>query len=465
MLTCSNYFCSHVVKQYLAAVCWNLGAMNFGIYFGWSAVANPRLQSPNSPELDAPMTDQEISYSTAFPFFVAVCFAVVWGYLANTCGRKITGYLTALCFIVCYGLILNTKSVHMLIIGRIIGGLTYIPVLFNGNMYIAEVAETQNFGRLSSTFLISQSFGTLMIFTMGGYVSFKFLNIYALVFGVLFLLALIGLPESPVFYLKNDRVEQAKASLQFFRPKNNADLLEMELKRLNDTFVLSKKIKLKYLFSRHTVVALCIAVYLQFALQFTGINYMSTYTVFVLEHSNTLIDPYICIKITGVVNTIAPCIYFYLTNKLGRKTIAIISYGLTSLVLGTLGWYFYQIEHSMVEKLSPLNYLPIVCMSLFFLFFSMGAGSINFTLYGEIFSSEVRNVVMPFIFVWSGLLSFLVVKLAPTLLLQTIHMSGVFWLFSTTSLVTVFFITFCIPETKDKPFLTVIDELTKKAWW
>lgn len=443
----------------------NLGALNFGIYFGWSAVANPKLQSKTTPELDTPLTDEDISYSTAFPFIIGALSAVLWSYIASTLGRKVTGYLTALCFIVCYGLILNTKSTILLIVSRIIGGLSYIPVLFNGPMYIAEIAEPHKFGRLSSFVLVSQNFGALMIFSMADYVSFKFLNIFAMVCGIIFFVSLLAFPESPVHYLKTDKQQEARIALQFFRPKDNPSLLESELKRLNQTFVLSKKMKLKYLISRHTLMGLVIAAYMQFALQFTGINYIASYTVDILQRTNSTISPYTSIKISGVVNTFAPWIYFSFTNSFGRKRIAMASYALLSLIHGSFGWYFFYTEHNVLDKSSLINYLPVVIISLFFLTFSAGAGCINFTLYGEIFSSEVRNFVIPMIYVWSGMLSFLVVKLAPTLMLQTIHLSGVFWVFSACCFLTFIFTALVIPETKDKPFLTVIEELTKKSCW
>lgn len=460
-----NWWSNHEVKQYVAACGWNLGALNLGIYFGWAAVANPKLQSTISPELGVPLTDEEISYCTALPFIVAMMFAMVWGYIANRFGRKVTGSLNALCVIVCYSLILNTHSVEMMIVSRIIGGIAYIPALFNGPMYIAEIAESQKLGRLSSTYLIIENFGTLLIFIIGGHTSFKFLNIFSTVCGFIFLFAINILPESPVFYLKQDRYEEAKQSLQFFRPKNNDSFLENELQRLNETFVLSKKMKWKYLLSRHTLMALFIALYLQFGVQMSGINYVSSYTVSIFQRSKTIVAPYNAIIIAGVFHSIAPFLYFTITNILGRKTITIASYALQSLVWGSLGWYYFYIENNSVDNSSPVNYLPVVCISLYFLTYSAGAGCIPFTLYGEIFSSEVRNTVMPFIYVWNALLSFFVIKLAPTLLYQTIHMSGVFWLFSACCMLTVVFAIVFIPETKDKTFLTVIDDLTNRACW
>lgn len=104
-------------------------------------------------------------------------------------------------------------------------------------------------------------------------------------------------------------------------------------------------------------------------------------------------------------------------------------------------------------------------MSLYFLTYSAGAGVVPFTIYGEIFSSEVRDTVMSFICIWNALTASLIIELVPNVLLKSIHMSGVFWLFSGSCIVTVLFTLIFIPETKDKPFLTVINDLQKKAFW
>ncbi|KAI5709671.1 hypothetical protein M8J76_008886 [Diaphorina citri] len=460
-----TWLSNHEVRQYLAAFSWNMGAMNLGIYLGWSSVTTPKLQSKTSPIFDVPLTDEEISYSTAFPIFIAITIAMLWGYLANTLGRKITGYLSALCFILCFALILKTSSVNVFIISRIIGGLSYCAVLFNGPMYIAEIAETDKLGRLSSTYLISENIGTLMIYIIGAYASFNVLNIFSLVFAFIFLVFIMFFPESPVFYLKNDRLKEARLALQWYRPMNNETYLDNELKRLNDTFVLSKNMKLSYLFSKHTLVAILIALYIQLGVQTSGINYITMYTVDIFQRSASLIDPYVATYFAGILHTIAPCLYFIITNSFGRKTIAMVSYACQGLVLGTLGWYYFYIEHNTIDLHSPLNFLPVVCISLYFLTYSAGAGCVPFTIYSEIFSSEVRNTVLPFIYIWNGVVTFIVLKFVPTLLLQTVHMSGVFWFFSISCFVTVIFTLVFIPETKGKPFLTLIDELTKIACW
>lgn len=415
--------------------------------------------------MGVPMTDEEISYCTALPFLAAAVFAMVWGYIANVLGRKITAYLCALCYVVGYTIILNTNSIQLLIISRMIGGLAYIPTLFNGPMYVAETAEPKNLGRLSSTLLIAENIGVLMVYIIGGHVSFRFLNLFCALFGCIFFLLIIVFPESPVFYLKNDRFLEAKLSLQFYRPRGNDVLLTEELNRLSETFVLSKKLKLKYLFTRHTSMALFIALCLQIGIQFSGINYMTTYTLDLFQRSHTLVDPYVCLVIAGTFYTIGPFIYFYITNHFGRKPITIVSYFLLSVVLASLGWYYFLIEHDMVDGSSPVNYMPVVCMSLYFLTYAAGAACTPFTIYGEIFSSEVRNAVMPFIYIWNASLSALVIKLASTVLLETIQTSGVMWVFAAScAILTVYTIVF-VPETKDKPFLTLIEELTKKACW
>ncbi|KAL1461794.1 hypothetical protein WDU94_013665 [Cyamophila willieti] len=460
----TNMFSNHEVRQYLAAWSWNLGGMNLGFFLGWSAVTTPVLQSKTDPVYETALTDEEVSYSTSFPFVAALSSAMVWGYIANSLGRKITGYLTALCFTACYAIVLTTDSFSVFVIGRMIGGLAYCAVLFNGPMYIAETAETQRLGRISATYLISENFGILTIYIIGSYVSYDVLNVFCLVFSALFLVLIMCFPESPVYYLKTDRPTEARVALQWFRPKNE-EYLESELKRLNDTFILSKKFKFKYLFTKHTLMALFIALNLQIGIQLTGIHYVTCYTVDIFQRTASVIDPYTSTIITGVFQIIAPCCYFVITNHLGRKTITIVSFFLQSLTWAILGGYYFYIEQTTIEDSSPLNYFPVVCLSLYFLFYAGGGGCIPFTIYGEIFSAEVRNTVMPFIYIWNALNSFAVLKLVPTIMLQTIHMSGVFWFFSFCCFYVVVFAVLFIPETKGKPFLTVIDDLTKKACW
>lgn len=456
----------HGFRQYLAALCWNLGGMNLGIFLGWASVATPMLQNKENPALGhTPVSDIEISYSNSLPFLAGICFSFVWGYIANIVGRKMTGYLLGLCYIMCYVLVIKTDSVNVYILSRVIGGAAYCGVMFNGPMYIAEIAETQKIGRLSSLYLIVENMGTLIIYVIGSLFDFYALNVFSLAIAVLYFVSIVIFPESPVFYIKNDRLTEAKLSLQWYRPRNDCLYLETELQRLKNTFVIAKKFKVKYLFTKHTSMGLIIALALQLGVQTAGINYITGYTVTIFMQTSNVFDPYTCTVITGFLNAIAPVFYFIITNKFGRKVILIMSYIFQCIILGTLGCYYFYTEHEGQDSNPMFNFVPVLFLSLYFLAYSAGAGPIPFTIYSEIFSSEVRNAVVPFIYIWNALTAFLIMQFVPVTLYQAVHMSGVFWFFSLCTLCTAIFTLVFVPETRNVPFLRVMEKLSKRACW
>lgn len=142
-------------------------------------------------------------------------------------------------------------------------------------------------------------------------------------------------------------------------------------------------------------------------------------------------------------------------SRYGRKPLLLISGTAMTICLGVLGYYFkFKSEGGNV---SAIGWLPLTCLALFNIVFSLGYGSVPFTIMSEILPAETKGIAssMSIVVHWS--LVFAVTKLFPTMEDQ-MGQSATFWTFACFTTMSVIFTYFLLPETKGK----TLQEIQKK---
>ena len=102
---------------------------------------------------------------------------------------------------------------------------------------------------------------------------------------------------------------------------------------------------------------------------------MVFYTVAIFRDSGSTLDPNVSTIIIGGVQVAASIASSILMDKAGRRLLLIVSsVGMTfSLII--LGIYFYM-KRSDPELGSHIGWLPLTCLIVFIISFSMGMGPI-----------------------------------------------------------------------------------------
>lgn len=77
-------------------------------------------------------------------------------------------------------------------------------------IYITEISDKEIRGALGMLVQVMNNLGCLLMYCVGPFVSYSALNTLVLAIPIVYMLACIWLPESPYYYLKNDRVGEAR---------------------------------------------------------------------------------------------------------------------------------------------------------------------------------------------------------------------------------------------------------------
>lgn len=194
-------------------------------------------------------------------------------------------------------------------------------------------------------------------------------------------------------------------------------------------------------------MALICGLGLMFFQQFSGINAVIFYTNNIFQSAGSNIPPVIATIIVGVVQTIFTVVSSLVIERAGRRILLLQSCILMGTCLVILGVYF-KLQADQVDVAS-FGWLPLVCLVLFIISFSLGFGPIPWMMMAELFSVEFRGAATGVTVITNWLLVFVVTLCFPIMQVALgIHVC--FWFFAAFMGACVPFVFFLIPETKGK---------------
>jgi facilitated trehalose transporter len=105
------------------------------------------------------------------------------------------------------------------------------------------------------------------------------------------------------------------------------------------------------------------------------------YTVDIFQDAGSDIDPNKATILVGAIQIVASIISSILMDRAGRRILLMISGVLMTVALGALGFFFYLKEQDP-DTASTIGWLPLVCLIMFIVAFSLGFGPIAWLLAG-----------------------------------------------------------------------------------
>jgi len=331
-------------------------------------------------------------------------------------------------------------------------------------VYICEIVETDLRGASGSLPTFMVSIGILSIWCLGSLMQWRAVALVCSIFPLFVFTYVVFLPESPVWLVSKGRQPEALKSLTWLR--DDPDVAEQEFLRLQ--YLKERRVSHTFSFinccSRMTEKAvlkpLFLGMTLFFVQQFSGQYCIIFYATMIFKYADHFINDYLETVVIGIVRMFATLIAIFLVNFLTRRFLLILS-GLTmSLATGLLGGYFYLREkegdfanstmtHPQIPlKLNDMNleWIPLACLILFMIGYSIGFGIIPWFLIAEMMPSDVRSLSCSIAFGFNQLCLFIAVKTFIQMV-DLIDAHGTFWFYSAIAFFGVIFVAVCVPET------------------
>ena len=179
----------------------------------------------------------------------------------------------------------------------------------------------------------------------------------------------------------------------------------------------------------------------------SGIYNIIFFAISKFSHMSDELNPKAAAVVLGIIQVIGHILVTFLCRKLGKKLILIFSVIIMSITLYALGTYFYlKMEDYDLEGTS---WIPITCVMVYVLAYSLGCGPIPYLLLDECLTMNIRGVGSAIGFSVNMLTTFIMCQtMYPMIANMGYH--GTYWFYASSLLVGSVFIILCVPEKKKK---------------
>ncbi|XP_046976880.1 facilitated trehalose transporter Tret1-like isoform X1 [Vanessa cardui] len=437
--------------QIFAAFAVSMGSLIVGFSSGYTSPALPSMNRTLT------ITNEENSWIGGLMPLAALVGGIAGGPLIEYIGRRLTIMCTALPFFLGWMLIANAMNVYMVLAGRALCGVCVGIGSLAFPVYLGETIQPEVRGALGLLPTAFGNTGILLAFFAGTYLNWSHLAFLGAALPVPFFLLMILTPETPRWYVTKGRAEDARKALQWLRGKNiNIDKEMRDLTRSQaESDLTSTGNAFGQLFSRKYLPAVLISLGLMLFQQLSGINAVIFYASTIFQMAGSSLDENLCSIIIGIVNFVSTFIATAIIDRLGRKMLLYISSVSMIVTLVALGSYFYVRE--VGTDVSSYGWLPLACLVIYVLGFSIGFGPIPWLMLGEILPSRIRGTAASMATGFNWTCTFIVTKSFHNII-AAINMYGTVWLFAVLCVIGLLFVVFFVPETRGKS----LEEIEKK---
>lgn len=389
----------------------------------------------------------------------ALVGGIAGGPLIDSLGRRKTIMGIAVPFFVGWMLIATATNVMMVFAGRIFCGICVGVGSLAFPVYLGETVQPEVRGTLGLLPTAFGNTGILLAYFVGSYLSWYDLAFFGAALPVPFFLLMIIAPETPRWYVTKGRVEDATKSLQWLRGKNTN--IETEMRALTRSQAEADRTRgnvFTQMLNRKYVPAILITLGLMLFQQLSGINAVIFYAGTIFRDAGGTIDENLSTTIIGIVNFVSTFLATIVIDRLGRKILLYVSSISMIITLSVLGAYFYIKEATDID-VSNYGWLPLACLVIYVLGFSLGFGPVPWLMLGEILPSRIRGTAASMATGFNWMCVFMVTKTFHSII-ATINMYGTWWLFAVVCTLGLIFVIFFVPETRGKSLEEIEKHLT-----
>ena len=338
------------------------------------------------------------------------------------------------------------------IIYRIIGGVGVGLASMLSPMYIAEIAPAAKRGNLVSWNQFAIIFGMLVVYFVNWTIArqgnenwlhafgWRWMFFSETIPGVIFLVLLFFVPESPRWLVMQSKENKAIAILTKINGKKIAEQVLTEIKETVTGVGTSK------LFSYGYFIVI-VGVLLSIFQQFVGINVVLYYAPEIFKNMGSNTDASLLQTIiVGIINLTFTVLAIFTVDRYGRKPLQIIgAFGMAISMLA-LGFTFY---------FQNIGIAALVFMLIYVASFAMSWGPVTWVLLSEMFPNRVRGRIMAVAVAAQWISNYLVSWTFPMMdksssLTSIFHHGFAYWIYGIMGLLAAWFVWKLVPETKGK---------------
>jgi len=401
-----------------------------------------------------------IQIITSWVTLGALVGALVAGVLADKIGRRFTILLAAILFTLGALLEALAPGTTVLVIGRLVVGFGVGVASVAAPLYAAEQAPTRLRGRFVSMYQLAITIGIFIAYLVDQALinndMWRVMLGVSAVPAILLFVVMLPMPDSPRWFVKVGRREDAIKALEKVRPDvdANAEINDIEKAAQEDD---ANKATWAEVFSKKLRKPLMIGIGLAVFQQITGINAIIYYANKIFAQAGFATPQDQAAATTwaiGGVNVLATFIAVAYVDRFGRRPLLLAGLVGMSSALITVGISFHFMDNADTSGAgaggpTTAGIITLVALVVFIASFAFSLGPVVWTVINEIFPNRVRGraVAVATAVNWGS--AWLVSQFFLTLI-DSIGNSATFYLFGAFSVIAYVWIWKTVPETKGR---------------
>ncbi|MBB2897852.1 MULTISPECIES: sugar porter family MFS transporter [Pseudomonas] len=426
-------------KAIFACLMAALAGLMFGLDIGVISGATKFIQQ------EFQISDQVIEWIVSSMMAGAALGALGAGSLSAKLGRKKSLMLGAVLFVIGSILCGLATSPTMLIFARFLLGLAIGIASFTAPLYLAEVAPENIRGSMISLYQLMITAGILLAFlsntAFSYYEAWRWMLGIIAIPGVLFLIGVFALPDSPRWLIMAGRREEAIKVLH--RLRGDEKVIQQEVAEIEEQLKVPQKGWSLFKENPNFRRSVGLGVLLQVVQQFTGMNVVMYYAPRIFEGMgyDTAAQMWFTAAV-GLTNVLATFIAIFLVDKWGRKPILYTGFVVMAVGLGVVGTMLGMGNLSHGQQT-----FTVVMLLIFIVGFAMSAGPLIWTLCSEVQPLKGRDFGIG-CSTFTNWIANMIVGATFLTMLGTLGQGTTFWIYAGLNVVFIFLVFLLVPETK-----------------
>lgn len=426
-------------KAIFACLMAALAGLMFGLDIGVISGATKFIQQ------EFQISDQVIEWIVSSMMAGAALGALGAGSLSAKLGRKKSLMLGAILFVVGSVLCGLATSPTMLIFARFLLGLAIGIASFTAPLYLAEVAPENIRGSMISLYQLMITAGILLAFlsntAFSYYEAWRWMLGIIAIPGVLFLIGVFALPDSPRWLIMAGRKQEAIKVLHKLR--GDEKVIQQEVAEIEEQLKVPQKGWSLFKENANFRRSVGLGVLLQVVQQFTGMNVVMYYAPRIFEGMgyDTAAQMWFTAAV-GLTNVLATFIAIFLVDKWGRKPILYTGFVVMAVGLGVVGTMLGMGNLSHGQQT-----FTVVMLLIFIVGFAMSAGPLIWTLCSEVQPLKGRDFGIG-CSTFTNWIANMIVGATFLTMLGTLGQGTTFWIYAGLNVVFIFLVFLLVPETK-----------------
>jgi sugar porter (SP) family MFS transporter len=376
------------------------------------------------------------------------------GYVADHFGRKRALLAAAGLFIAGAVIEALAPDVPVLVVGRLAAGFGVGVAAVAAPLYAAELAPAAQRGRFVSCYQLAITIGIFVAYlvdeALAGPSGWRAMFGVSAMAGVLLALAVLTAVESPRWFAKAGRPDDARRTLIALGAGDHADArlaaIEASLRAEHETPSWTD------VFAPRWRMPLMIGLGLAVLQQITGINAIIYYSDSIFAAAG-FTTPAAQTEATtwaiGAVNVLSTFIAIAFIDRVGRRPLLIAGLIGMGLSLAAVGFAFQQSGATGAGGGASLGVVTLAALIVFIVSFAFSLGPVTWTVINEIYPGDVRGraVAVATAVNWGS--AFLVSRYFLSIV-TAIGQAYAFWLFAAFCAIGLVWVLVGVPETRGR---------------